>query len=479
MKDDLIDGAKRIGAGLAWLALVVAFCAATALAQSTPPTKADLAARADKLAADAAALGVEIRKLPDPTPQPTPDPPSPGAGFDRAVFRPDRLEYLGSARLPAFVGNRSTAYSPGPLTHRYVGGKLRFLSTVHWGPALGNSGVYEFELPPRLGTTIPSTADCFVVRDYGDAIYGGLKTLGDKPAIVHGLCWVDDPTTGEQSLYWTFGAEYTDAATVLLDSVGVTSLESGEPRFTGVWRADCSSQFTRGGIARIPEWFAPHVGGRAYVLGFGGYFSVHEGGWGPALLACDNPVWPEATVPANLSLRAPAVGFLPLVQYPPKLRAPRSPDFHSPPGDETGAGGSDRWSWADLLGGDTGAGSFVWFDLPDCRGAVFFPSMGTGLCQYDQQTRWITSEGRKIACYVYDEKDLARAAKGELKSSDVPVWFADFPTPLAGTNKAPMLGGFTLDATTRTLYAVERFAINGRDIGQVEPRAVIHAWRVR
>lgn len=448
-------------------------------------TREEIATELQKLATDAsvlstqaAALAAQVRTLPAPRPTPTPDP---DAALARPVFRPDRLEYLGSARLPASVDGFTTAYGSGTLTHRYVGDKLRFFSTVHWGPALGNSGVFEFELPPLLGKTIPSTSDCRVVKWWGD-VYGGLKELNPKPAICHCLKYVRDPDTLEEMLFWTFGPEYSDSATQLRESIGVTMLSPAtDPPFVGTWRANCSAQFTRGGVTPIPSWFAPFVGGRAYALGFGGYFSVHEGGWGPCLLPCDNPDWSTAEVMGRLQLRAGAVEFTDMLRYPPKLRAPRSPDNRSPVGDETAAGGPDHWLWTDELGGDTGASSFVWFNLHDVRGAVFFPSMGTGLCQYDQQLRWITSEGRKIACYVYDEKDLIRAANGEIKSSDVPVHFEDFPTPLFGSNPAPRFGGFTLDETTRTLYGLEYHAIPGRTLSsdQVEPRHVVHAWRVR
>ncbi len=77
-------------------------------------TREQIAAELQKLATDAsvlstqaAALAAQVRTLPAPQPTPTPDP---DAALARPVFRPDRLEYLGSARLPASVEGFTTAY---------------------------------------------------------------------------------------------------------------------------------------------------------------------------------------------------------------------------------------------------------------------------------------------------------------------------------------------------------------------------------
>jgi hypothetical protein len=225
-----------------------------------------------------------------------------------------------------------------------------------------------------------------------------------------------------------------------------------------------STQWSRGGVLRMPSWFSTgYAGGRKFAYGFGGYFSVFgTGSMGPALLATDDPV-----------NDGDMLGYTMLLGYPLWLnkRAERSNDFYGTPGDQTIAGPND-WTWADEIAGDTTASTAVWFDLPDVRGYVVFPCLGTGYCRYESAQ--VRCDDRKITCYVYDEQDFIDVTRGQKDPWDVRAHsYADFSSPLAGARNKRFVGA-TLDTTTRTLYALEHQAVTLS--GEVAPRHAIHAW---
>src|SRR5262249_3823471 len=193
---------------------------------------------------------------------------------------------------------KSTSYTNIGLAMRKVDGKRRFFAGV--GP--DDSGVYEMDFPglSKITPNKKSWPSARVLKWWGDITQGKCAVANKENAILkHGLFW-DAPT---QRLYWTYGSVY-NAAGANDPCVGWTELSGPKPVAHGPFRvsagtasrADKSTRAVsascRGGVLRLPEWFAKeHAKGRPLGIGFGGYYNVVSAGvsMGPALFAIDEP----------------------------------------------------------------------------------------------------------------------------------------------------------------------------------------------
>ena len=251
---------------------------------------------------------------PSPTVTATATPaPTGGDPLNKTVVSRPNFAYLGSFRMPTSANGWSTAYTAGGLTHRYVNGQLRFLSTSH---IYSGGLVYETNYP-GIGTgDLASAPQAQVVKNWGD-VYSGHKWVandGGGAALSGGVSTYGlyyDQALGR--LYWNYGHWY-NADYPYNPSFGYSVLndQTGVATGIGAWGlTGRPEKFDRGGALRIPQWFADRfTGGKSLGVGFGGYFSIiSTGSLGAALAAVDDPA------PATDPDRA-ALANVPLIGYP-------------------------------------------------------------------------------------------------------------------------------------------------------------------
>jgi hypothetical protein len=380
----------------------------------------------------------------------------------KGVLNKPNFTYLGSFLLPTSANNWSTAFSTGGLAHRYVKGKLRFLTTSHV-----NSGglVYEFNDPGcAAGGTLPQAR---VVRHWGD-VYGGHKWVGNDGgtaklsggAYTYGLYY--DDKLGR--LYWTYG-HWFNTTHPSNPSLGYSVLDDSTGTATGVgaWSlAGRPEKFSRGGVTKIPRWFADrYTRGKALGVGFGGSFSIiSTASFGPSLAAVGHPD------PAKNPDRS-ALANVPLVGYPDGApeRAHRDADYTSyydggtwptKPGSWNPRKGVGYWTWSDNI-----YGGGCWVETPSRGGVLFLAKLGQGKVYYHNSD--IHTERGRFEWLVYDPKDLAAVARGARKQWQVQPkhrW-TDSTLPLGPLDRSGWTGngfsnvvGATFDATTDRLYVL-------------------------
>ena len=376
--------------------------------------------------------------------------------------------YVGAFRLPLMVG----AYN-GPwgraLTHRYVNGQLRFITTAYNSTSTGTTTpVYEVSSPGYSWK--PPYPEASLVRVWGDVFRdaNGNKKLPQTAGAttdVFGLYW-DAPT---QRLYFTGGMTYWTTGGDFV-SVGYSRLDenTGKGTAAGAWGFQGRSwKFTMGGVLPIPAWFEQaYTPGKRLAAGFGGYMSsgVTSQSQGPALAAF-GPNLADYPDQSQVSNYTPLVGY-PFVDPPwwvaglsgPAIgnRAERDTDY---------SGGLDSWAphngkgyfqWTDAIwqGG-------VWIDTPTKHGVIFAALLGNG-------NHWYGDGGTHYArashwWYVYDPADLAAVARGQTPQWKIQAaqrWPIQYPAvkyPL-GQDDQHVPTGVTYDPTTGLLYVSVRFS---------------------
>ncbi len=372
---------------------------------------------------------------------------------NKTVLTQNDFKYIGSFQMPQSSGGKDTDWSR-TLTHRYVNGQLRFLSTTHQGPSQGHGEVYEVAYP---GSSLSSYPTAAVARHWGDVC--GSKLVDDSDGggsvIVYGLFW---DSIG-QRLYWSYGNAY-NASAANNPCFGATTLNdsTGSASPVAAWRMGNCKPYQYG-ITAIPSWFATqYTNGRRLGVGFGGRTSAESVGPssdGPALAAIDPPTQ------AHLS----TIPNTPMVGYPcdPSHSDPyycRRPAGYS---DQIGAGGHPRgpfssyggWQWMDFVF-QTG----VWIDTPTKHGFIFLPFMGFGNITYSSST--IHSSQAKHMWFVMDPMDFAAVAQGKKNQYDVipaSYWEVQFPCydyPLSKQDDEPYMTpqGVTFDSTNNRLYVM-------------------------
>ena len=172
------------------------------------------------------------------------------------------------------------------LTHRYVGGQLRFLS-MGYGGSVGNDPLYEFTLPAGgFGGTIATAQLTGTWAEiFSPALSGPNMGGGDE----HGLWW-DEAKGG---LWCSQATDYPGAGTPgsdtgiyktscvtfrQLSSDGTINNFVGKYGFQGI-----GQRAIGGGVRGVPASWQSSWEFGPYLYGFGGYTSLMAQGYGPSL----------------------------------------------------------------------------------------------------------------------------------------------------------------------------------------------------
>jgi hypothetical protein len=411
-------------------------------------------------------------------PAPPAPPPFRGDPLEKPLVTGKDLVYLGAFSMPPKGGGGySNVGTYGALTHRYVNGELRFLSTSY---CYGGSRVYEVKFP-GLSATSPPIAR--VVTDWND-IYGGKRWVDNdggsadpRGSATYGLHWSEEA----RRLYWSYGNLY-NATSPSNPCLGFSTLDDATGKATGVgaWRLrDRSEKVGRGGAVDIPSWFASrYTGGKRLGVGFGGYFSIiSDGSLGPALCAVAHPD-PDAVPHKGYIEQLPLLGY-PFVPNPPgpPVRCQRNADYKTEFDGWKPSGDVGWWTWMDQL-----FGGGVWVDLPDKQAVLFFCVMGHGRVWYEKSDRH--AERGQYWCLAFHPRDLAAVAQGRKKQWEVQPaasWemaYGNDAGPKAGgwTGEPDrMVCGATFDAKSRRLYVLVRNVWKA----EVEHYPRVYCWRLK
>ena len=409
---------------------------------------------------------------PEPPVVPAPDNPV-AVPPAREVLSYSDFDYLGAFRLPEHACGWTTAYSSSGIAIRRVGSELRFFSAVH---VYSGSLVYEVAFP-GVGTD-PSTWPTATVAAEPCDLYGGRKHLGDAPEPFDGSTWTHGLFFDDQSqrLYWSFGDVY-NADTSNDHFLGATVFsDASSTRSLGPWVTsdpeNAHAQRVRGGVLRIPQWFADtYIGGRTLGIGFGGYFSIiGPGSMGPTLFATTEPGEAELVDP------------VPLLAHPVPVAqsdqwALRPTNYSIAANLDWGRGPDSRGYWAP---GDSIEGGAVWIDEPSRHGVLYFAELNTGRIAYE--FGGLQADDHRPYWYIYDPQDLADVALGNRQPWQVDpaeISAVDYPATGEGqdasTGAVRRVAGAAYDRVSHTLY-VE--VLNGFQ-GDGEQFPVIHAYRLK
>jgi hypothetical protein len=341
--------------------------------------------------------------------------------FARQVITFNDFEYLGAFAPPKEAVNNgsggkwSTGYGFGGLAMRRVGSEKRFFATTH---VYSGGLVYEMKFPGLSKTTPYPQAS--ITWEWGD-IYGGRKQTHEGNELgsgiyTHGLYWDAEL----RRLYWSYGHWY-NVVQANNPVLGYSLLRSTGAVAKGPWKsADgaAHSQRLRGGVLRIPDWFATrYTNGKTLGIGFGGYWSgVASASQGPTLYATSDPTREGVDLQTQplLAFSDAAAGCGAIAtQNVRRCKAVRNSDYYRSPRGPIGwdtdpINGRGYWTAADTI-----EGAAVWIDIPTKHGLIFFPTLGQGEICYCSSA--ITAESFSSYWYIYSPNALARVARGELQ----------------------------------------------------------------
>jgi hypothetical protein len=374
-------------------------------------------------------------------PQPAEEPVAVAAqtSGQRRLLTPKDFQFLGAFKLPQKACGQSTGYAAGCLALRIVNKRPRLFSDSHIGTG---GAVYEVDVPAAAKQEPYPTAK--VAREWGDIYQGHKRKANGESYPLDG----EVPTTGlrwdesEQKLWWTYGQKYNtenqDAPTF-----GATRFKGDTLTAEGPWRLPLAQSWQRGGTLEIPAWFADkYTEGRRLGVGFGGYYSIFEGGsYGPTLSAVSKPT--EGQPPSFISLLA----------YPIKHECVRDANYQHIAESWMGKnpkGGHGTWNATDEIGGEVSSGGAIWIETPDKHGLLFFASLGTGRLAYEDGG--VQAAGRENALFVYDPADLAKVAEKKADPWSPMPKFYPWKNPAPGLAGRP--AGVAYDTGSRKLYVV-------------------------
>lgn len=343
----------------------------------------------------------------------------------RSIITFNDFQYLGAFAPPKEAVNNpsggkwSTGFAFGGLAMRRVGGQKQFFTTTH---VYSGGLVYEMNYP-GLSKTSPYP-QATVVREWGD-IYGGRKVTHEGNELgsgiyTHGLYW--DETL--KRLYWSYGHWY-NVVQANNPVFGYTTFSATRAVAKGPWKSatgGAHSQRIRGGVLRIPDWFAErYTDGKTLGLGFGGYWSgVASASQGPALYATSDPTREGQDFQTQTLLAFSDnndCGSI-IVQNVRRCKAIRNSDYYRSPRGPIGwdtdpIGGRGYWTAADTI-----EGAAVWIDTPTKHGILFFPTSGQGEICYCSSA--IIAERFSSWWYIYRPRQLGRVAQGLAQPSLTP-----------------------------------------------------------
>ncbi len=410
------------------------------------------------------------------------------AAPSRQLLGADDFAFLGSFDVQGNVAV-DLPYGSG-LSHRYVGGQLRLLTSAFNSYA---ANVVEFTPTPFGGLVNSLTntwAEAFPAQWRGGAVWRSL--------------WWDD---ANQRLLTTVALDYPQGGIPTDEGrlIGVCTLNddgSVTPGTQLVKLAGIGQRAVVGGLRRIPAWFAVANGTGPYLAGFGGYTSLMAQGLGPSLgpffaaIPDPAPYASETEIPASLiavladcrsgamagtdwyATGAPmtfdrGVGSGSVTNYydsgqngiaaPPTV--PPSPPAYwqspAPDGLRRWVWGDSYWSACDWIDDDAGTRSK--------HGLVTVATLATGRAWYQDST--LNCDGRVAEIHVYDPADLAACKAGTLSPWAVrPRMRLDISAIIKsgcdalrarnGSGPDGSIGGATFDRATNTLWLICHWAVN-------------------
>jgi len=397
---------------------------------------------------------VEARPA-EPQPEPRKQDPK---GRHVLVF--EDFEYAGSFKVPpaGAAGGDPIYASAGIALRKMADGTRRMFMQYFRGK------LFEAEVPElvRLEDGNHGALKTAVMKTVWGALQ--LETKGEPTIGANAGRWWDND---KQMLYWSsYHGYWTGKPWPLL----AASRRGADGRIThyGPWRVPVSMRYFKsfwGGVTKLPKGFAEkYTGGRAFGLGFGGYYSICAStSQGPALAASAEPDPDKPTLDAIPLLFYPWDGGHP---------APRDGDYlmvrPSWGGQQPKSRTQGTWTMCDHVG----AGVFI--DAPRGHAFITFASLGTGRMGYDYGA--IRRAGAANWWYVYDPKDLGDVAQGKRKPWEVAPFArekVEYPSATPGrTTTAPPIVGACYDDEEGLLYLFNQRVIENRF-------PCVHAYRVR
>lgn len=344
----------------------------------------------------------------------------------------DDFTYLGAFKIPYTSGGKGTSASARGLTHRYVGGQLRFFTTTYQPVDMSQVHVFEMSYPGLAASAPYPQASS--VKHWGNIhgdklVYDGSMGGSD---FMYGLFW---DSIGSR-LYWMYGNSY-NASYGNNACIGVSTLNdsTGVATPLAAYRMGVCKPY-QFGLTHIPTWFnSAYLGGKRLGAGFGGYQSAGGTGvcsLGPALAAINPPTG------AHLStLDKTVLMNFPFADHWCRRGDTNYTDLLSGKNPTETYG---YWQWTDGVN-QTG----VWIDTATKSGFICLTTHGTGTINYYGSD--IHSTGGPIhAFYIIDPADLALVALGSLGADEViPDSMTTIQWPLYSYPKPPLNEGQTFD----------------------------------
>ncbi len=296
--------------------------------------------------------------------------------------------FVGGYRIPAAeVAGRSMAFSNGGLTGRVeANGALRIWSSHH----AANGHVGEFLAPSGRSTNLASR-NTWPIASFVRTInnpYAALRAI-DAYCQVMAVHWepsINRLLVSGRSTYNTFGGKDFWLVPVNL-STGVVEQ---------AFRPNLSHQVFGGGVFSIPQKFADqYCNGMRIGLGRGGYESGNGSSHSPSLA-----VW---TPGQNGRAIMHSSWLCPKEQRERRTNnyAPGNVSWQIPPDGDVGYWGVDR------------VRASTWIETPTRSAFIVVSRQPVGTLNYALQNEVFTTGGQ-TRMYVYDPKELARAATGQV-----------------------------------------------------------------
>lgn len=382
---------------------------------------------------------------------------------DRALLRADGIRYEGSFRMPTFACGWTTAWSSAGLALRHVDGRVRLLTGAH---VYGGSPIYEVGLP-GVAATPAQWPLATVAQEHCDAYQDRRRLAPDtEPAgadvWTHGLHFDE----AANRLYWSYGDVYNADASN--DSVmGYTDFGSGQAYGPFGSGSDVHSQRIRGGVLRVPDWYAArYLNGHQLLIGFGGYYNIiGPGSMGPTLF--------------TTSMAGAALSPQPLLDHPAAVTlsdhwALRPANYSIRAGLDWGrAPDGERGYWAP---GDTIEGAAVWIDTGRKHALMYFTQLNLEEIWYGDGG--LHSGGTASYWYTYDPFDLAEVAAGSAEAWEPQpqVTAVDYPSLAASSEEGAesRISGAAYDSATSRLFLLHLNA--WEQDGEFHP--VVHVYHV-